>query len=324
MEGQTKGKIIAVVGPTASGKTALAIEIAKKYGGEVVSCDSMQIYKGMDIGTAKPTEDEMCGIKHHMIDIVSPHQSYSAADFAENAKAVINGILSRGALPVLAGGTGLYIDSVINNIKFGESPGSSKLRAELAEFAEKKGSDALFRELRKKDPAAAEKIHPNNTRRVIRALEICESTGMKKSEWDARSRAAGQRYAVCKVGIAYHDRTLLWRRIEQRVDAMFRAGLWQEILALYESGRLPEDATAAQAIGCKEIIRCIERGEPQEKARQDIIIATRQYAKRQMTWFRRDGATHWLYADAFPCTQALWEAAEEIVSAFLKEDGNGK
>ena len=318
-------KLVAVVGPTATGKTALSVRLAKRFCAEVVSFDSMQIYRGLSIASAKPTEEEMGGVPHHMFDICDTDEAFSVADYVSMAQREVQDISARGALPILCGGTGLYLDSFLRGEEaLKNTEGDPQLRAALTEEFEKNGIAPLYERLRRQDPQAAEKIHPNNTRRVIRALEICESTGMKKSEWDARSRAAGQRYAVCKVGIAYRDRTLLWRRIEQRVDAMLRAGLWQEILTLYESGRLPEDATAAQAIGCKEIIRCIGRGEPPEKARQDIIIATRQYAKRQMTWFRRDGATHWLYADAFPCTQALWEAAEKIVSAFLKEDGNGK
>ena len=291
MEGQTKGKIIAVVGPTASGKTALAIEIAKKYGGEVVSCDSMQIYKGMDIGTAKPTEDEMCGIKHHMIDIVSPHQSYSAADFAENAKTVINGILSRGALPVLAGGTGLYIDSVINNIKFGESPGSSKLRAELAEFAERNGSDALFRELRKKDPAAAEKIHPNNVRRVIRALEVCILTGRTFTEVSLEARGEKE-YDALIFGLDM-ERSVLYERINKRVDIMMKKGLLAEVRRLRDMGVSPR-TTAMQAIGYKELMQYLCGDISLDAAVEKIKLESRRYAKRQLTWFRRNEEIIWL------------------------------
>lgn len=284
-------KIIAVAGPTASGKTALAVEIAKKYNGEVVSCDSMQIYRHMDIGTAKPTRDEMCGIPHHMIDIIEPTESYSVAAFVSDARKCIDDILSRGRLPILAGGTGLYMDSVINNISFAEFDGDEDFRAEMRGFAEREGNEALHGILKEKDPEAAEKIHPNNVRRVIRALEVCRMTG--KTFTQAGLEARRERVYDALVFGLDAERSVLYDRINRRVDRMFEAGLEQEVRTLADSG-IPRDSTAMQAIGYKELLEYFDGRCSLAEAAEKIKQESRRYAKRQLTWFRRSKDIVWL------------------------------
>lgn len=284
-------KIIAVAGPTASGKTALAIEIAKKYGGEVVSCDSMQIYKHMDIGTAKPTADEMCGIVHHMIDIIEPTESYSVAAFAEDARRCIDDILSRGKLPVLAGGTGLYMDSVLNNIRFPEIGSDEGFRREMHELAEREGNAALHDRLRSADPEAAEKIHQNNVRRVVRALEVCRLTGKTFTQVSREARREPI-YDALIFGLDA-ERSVIYDRINKRVDRMLEAGLLAEVEGLVKMG-VPRDCTAMQAIGYKEMFGVIDGTVALCDAAEQIKLESRRYAKRQLTWFRRNKDIVWL------------------------------
>ena len=287
-------KIIAVVGPTASGKTALAVKIAKEFSGEVISCDSMQIYKGMDIGTAKPDIEEMCGIPHHMLDFLDPSQRFSVADFVKKARECIDDCLTRGKAPILAGGTGLYMDSVINNIDFKEFSRDIEFRENLQKMAQEQGNEAVFELLKKKDPQAAEKIHPNNIRRVIRALEVCEMTGKTFTEVNEESKKTPV-YDALILGIET-ERERLYEKINQRVDIMMGKGLLEEVKALYDKG-IGLDTTAMQAIGYKELLAFIKGEEPLLDAVEKIKQESRRYAKRQLTWFRRNEKINWINLD---------------------------
>ncbi len=287
----SKPKIVGVVGPTASGKTDFAVDLALKRNGEVVSCDSMQIYRGMDIGTAKPTADETRGVPHHMIDIADPSEEFNVARFVKMARAAIDDILSRGRLPVLCGGTGLYFDSVVSNISFTESRSDPEYRAELKALAEKNGAEHIHEMLRAVDPKAAEDIHPNNLRRVIRALEIYRTTGRPKSELDIEQR--GEPLYDAEIYGLTRPREELYDRINRRVDIMLGRGLEAEVRGLIESGA-DLDSTAMQAIGYKEMAEYI-RGECSlSEAAEKIKRESRRYAKRQMTWFRRNKNIKWI------------------------------
>ncbi len=284
-------KIIAVAGPTASGKTALAIELSKRFGGEVVSCDSMQIYRHMDVGTAKPDSEELAEARHHMIDIFEPSESCSVAEFVKLARACIDDILSRGKLPVLAGGTGLYMDSIIENIVFEDFGSDPELRQQLQRMAETEGVEAVHRLLAEKDPEAAEKIHPNNVRRVIRALEVCHLTGKTFTQVNLEARREPV-YDAMILGIDT-DRQVLYDRINLRVDKMLKAGLVGEVRRLCDMG-IGRDTTAMQAIGYKEILEFFEGKATLEEAVEKIKMESRRYAKRQLTWFRRNEKIHWV------------------------------
>ncbi len=284
-------KVIAVAGPTASGKTALAIEIAKRFSGEIISCDSMQIYKGMDIGTAKPNLEEMQGIPHHMIDVVDMNTRYSVADFVGDARVAINDVQNRGKVPVIAGGTGLYMDSVLNNIEFFEFDCDPDFRGKMEKIAEDEGNEALHNRLKELDPEAAENIHPNNVRRVIRALEVCEFSGMTFSRANELSRQKPV-YDSLIIGIDV-PRPYLYERINLRVDQMMEKGLYKEVEILYKSGA-DRNSTAMQAIGYKEILDSIEGRVSPEEAVEKIKMETRRYAKRQLTWFKRNEKIHWI------------------------------
>lgn len=277
--------VLAVVGATASGKTSLSIALAKALGGEIISCDSMQIYRGMDIGTAKPTMEEREGIVHHLIDIIEPSESFSVADYAPLAKAAIEDITSRGKLPIFCGGTGLYLDAVLTANEYSEAGSDPALREELTKAAEEKGALALWERLKSEDPVSAEAIHPNNLKRVIRALEIKLLTGVAKSEWDRRSRLAPSPYNALVLGLSYPDRAVLYDRVDKRVDIMMEQGLVEEVKELVSSGRLPRLLTAAQAIGYKEILSYLDGESSLEEAVETLKTATRRYAKRQITWF---------------------------------------
>lgn len=287
-------KIIAIAGPTASGKTALAVELAKKVKGEVISCDSMQIYKRMNIGTAKPSPEEQSGIPHHMIDIIEPEQRFSVADFVDRARGCIDDCLKRGAVPILAGGTGLYMDSVINNIDFADFEGDSQFCEEMRLIAEQSGVDELHRRLMEVDPVAAEKIHPNNVRRVIRALEVCHVTGKTFTEMNEISRRKPI-YDALVLGIEV-DREVLYDRINRRVDLMMEMGLENEVRGLVADG-IGRDTTAMQAIGYKELLEYIDGAASLSDAVEKIKQESRRYAKRQLTWFRRNADISWVRPD---------------------------
>lgn len=294
-------RVLCIVGPTASGKTALAIAAAKALNGEVISCDSMQIYKYLSIGTAKPTAAEMDGIVHHCIDFVDPRTPFSCPDYAAAATACAHDILSRGKLPVFCGGTGLYLDSTIRGTRFSDKPedaGESAVMTALrAEYAAD-GIDGIYARLAAADPEAAAAIHKNNTKRVLRALEIYLTTGRTKTAWDAESHSAPPVFDACRIGLDYRDRTVLHDRINRRVTLMLEAGLEDEVRRLYADGYLPEGSTAAQAIGYKEFLAYLAGKMTLDEAAENLRTATRRYAKRQLTWFRRDPDTHWLYPDA--------------------------
>lgn len=290
--------IPAAVGPTASGKTAFSLALGRMLDAEIVCCDSMQIYRDMDIGTAKPNAEERAALPHHMLDFLPPGAPYSAADYAADALACIADILSRKKTPLLCGGTGLYLSSLRRGGAVSDSPPADPdLRAELNARGEtEEGRAQLHRELAEIDPDAAAAIHPNNLRRVVRAIEIYRLSGKTKSEWDALSRE-GEQIPLLPFGLRYENREILAARIEERVDAMLREGLLDEVRRLYGSGALTGDSTAAQAIGYKEFIPYL-RGECSlAEARDALVLATRHYAKRQMTWFSADKSVRWLTVD---------------------------
>ncbi len=288
-------RIVCIVGPTASGKTKLSIALAQALGGEVVSFDSMQLYRSMDIGTAKPTPEEMAGIPHHMIDVIDPEEDYSVSRYVEQADACVQDILGRGKAVILVGGTGLYVDSLIAGREFAPFPSTGR-REELTELARTRGIGVVLDRLREVDPEAAGTIDPKNERRVIRALEVYLETGKTFTEHNRESRLLPPKYQPVWLGMTCRDRGLLHERINARVDAMFSAGLVEEVRQLLDRGISPK-ATSLQAIGYKELV-CALGGEMSlEEARENIKTATRRYAKRQLTWFRRNEAVHWLYAE---------------------------
>mgnify|MGYP004667388461 FL=1 len=283
-------KILCVVGPTASGKTAYAIELAKGNNGEIVSCDSMQIYTYMNIGTAKATAEERAEVPHHMIDFVDPNRDYSVADFVTDARACIAEILSRGKMPVLCGGTGLYIDSVLKSVEFSPQKRDDKLRDELWKRAEQDGAESVYEILKELDPIEADKVHYNNVKRVIRAIEICKTTGMTKTEADKLSIGKPM-YNPTIYGLNM-PREKLYERIDRRVDIMVEQGLVGEVRQLLNMG-IRRDSTAMQAIGYKELVRYIDGLCDFETAIEDIKRESRRYAKRQLTWFRRNPDIIW-------------------------------
>lgn len=301
--------LVAVVGPTASGKTGLGIAIAKYYGGEVVSADSMQIYRTMDIATAKPTLEEMDGVPHHLIDFWDPDQPFSLAEYIELAKKAIDDIHSRGKLPVLVGGTGLYVNTLLDNITLGESGGDETLRSELLREAEEKGNGYLLAKLHSFDPETAENLHENNLLRIVRAIEVYRLTGTTMSEWVRRSRGQESPYRECIVGLNYKDRQNLYDRINLRVDEMMKAGLLEEAKAVLGA---PLE-TSAQAIGYKELKPYLEGELPLEVCVEKLKQSTRRYAKRQLTWFRRDGRIHWIYPDEEENFTKVFEKSIKII-----------
>lgn len=309
-----KTKIIAIAGPTASGKTSLAIEIAKRVGGEVISNDSMQIYRGMEIGTAAPTMEEMDGIPHHMVGVLDPTDEFSCADYAVRARQIIEEITQRENVPVFCGGTGLYLDAVLSVSDMSESGKDEGVRERLSAFAEKEGAAALHTKLREVDPEAAEAIHMNNVRRVIRALEIYETTGITKTEWDRRSKDRELPYDVSMGIIEFSDRELLYSRIDRRVHLMMEAGLLSEAENLFKKGLLCRDKPAFQAIGYKELIPYFEGKGTLTECVEAIQQSSRRYAKRQITWFKRYEGVHRLIADRDGMVRTSGELCEEFLS----------
>ncbi len=284
-----KPRVLAIVGPTASGKTALGVEMAKLLDGEVVSCDSMQIYEGLDIATAKPTIEEMQGIPHHLIGIIPRTQKFSVADYALLARGKIAEITARGKLPILVGGTGLYADAVLSGMQFEEEPGDPAIRERLYHRLETEGADVLYAELLTLDPEAAEKIHPNNSVRLVRALEICLRTGDTFTAYKQRNAAHPSPYNAVIFGLDW-EREVLYDRIGRRVDLMLEQGLIEEV----RNARDPAMQTSAAAIGYKELLPYLDGSAELETCIEDIKRETRRYAKRQMTWFRRNAQICWL------------------------------
>lgn len=287
-----KPKIIVIVGPTASGKTALSIELAKKLNGEIISADSMQIYKKMTIGTAKPTEEEMQGIPHHMIDIIEPNEDFNVAKYKKMAEDKIEDILSRGKQPIIAGGTGLYVDTLVNGIEFFDIENDFDYRKTLEEETAKNGVDWLFDKLKEVDPEAANNIEKNNVRRVIRALEIYKVTGKTKTQLDKES-IKGSKYDYIIFGMLW-NREELYERINLRVDIMLENGLVDEVKQLLEKDGFSK--TALQGLGYKEVVEYLESIISYEEMVEKIKMETRRYAKRQMTWFNRNKDIIWLEA----------------------------
>lgn len=301
MTDAAKPFLIAVVGCTAGGKSALAIELARRHGGEIVSCDSMQIYRGMDIGTAKPSVAERAEIPHWMIDIADPTdpRGYSCADYVRDARVAVENILERGKLPILCGGTGLYIDAFLRGGAFEMTNTDSALRDLLTARAQREGAESLHRELTELDPQSAAAIHPHNVKRVVRALEIYYTTGRKKSEFDrlSREREADCPYQALVIGLRYTNRNILYDRINRRVDQMMADGLPEEAIRLRKAGVFDLCRTAAQAIGYKELFPWLDGRETRETAVETLKAATRRYAKRQITWFTARPYVTWVNAD---------------------------
>jgi len=282
--------IICIAGPTASGKTALAVELAKAVNGEVVSCDSMQIYKGMDIGTAKPTEEEKQGIPHHMIDVAEPWEDFSVSRYCAMATPIVEDILARGKTAIIAGGTGLYMDSLIKGNDFAPFP-STGMREKLEQQADEEGMEAMQALLQSIDPEAAGRIH--DRKRLLRALEVYYETGITITEHNRRTQAIPPRFTPLWLGLDFADRAELYRRIDLRVELMLKAGLLEEIRSLLAAG-IPPKCTAMQAIGYKEFVDALSgKGTVQEAAAQ-VQQSSRRYAKRQLTWFRRNPNMRWL------------------------------
>ena len=311
-----KKTVIAVVGPTASGKSALAIELAKRFNGEIICCDSMQIYQEMNIGTAKPSESEQAEVKHHLFDFANPKESFSCADYIPLAERVVEDIISRGKMPIFCGGTGLYLDRFLSGAQFEETEIDENFRREMNDFACEFGNEALHEKLREVDPVSADEIHPNNVKRVIRALEIYKTSGRTKSELDKESKTFESKYNAIQIGLKYEDREHLYERINLRVDKMMEAGLLDETKALLDYGVFEKNATAAQAIGYKELLTYFGGTRTLENAIEDLKMATRRYAKRQMTWFSSHGEVKWLLADE-KTLHDLANEAEEIVKEHL-------
>ena len=303
--------LIAVVGPTASGKTALAIALAKELGGEIVSADSMQIYRGMDSATAKPTPEEMAEVPHHLIGFWPPEKPFSVAQYAVLAREKIDDILRRGRVPVLCGGTGLYIKAIVDHIQYEEETGGDAvLRERLRRQAQDEGNLAVWRQLQAMDPQTAERIHPNNLGRVIRAIEVMQVSGRSIREQEERSRQAPCPYHVIQIGLRYRNRENLYERIGRRVDAMAEAGLLEEARAVRQQGLT---ATAAQAIGYKELYDWMDGTLPLEEALENLKRSTRRYAKRQLTWFGADARIRWIEPDALQAGETVTEQAMRII-----------
>ena len=310
---EKKIQILAIVGPTASGKTAVAVELARRLGGEVVSCDSMQVYRRMDIGTAKPTTEEMCGIPHHLIDAVEPDTPFSCAEYVSMASEAVKDIAARGKLPILCGGTGLYLDRFLCG-EMEETHADEDLRASLFAFAEREGTQALHERLRSVDPESADAIHPNNVKRVVRALEIFEQTGIPKSEFDRRSQVAESPYDATVIGLHYPRREVLYERINRRVDIMLEQGLVEETRRLRGMGVFDICQTAAQAIGYKELFPYLDGEATLEACVETLKLATHHYAKRQVTWFKAKPYVQWVTCDTVSDGKSIVKSFEDIVN----------
>ena len=309
-------QVVCVVGPTASGKTALGVWLAKHYNGEVVSCDSMQIYRRMDIGTAKPTREEMDGVPHHMIGVADPEEDYSAERYRREAVPVVDDILARGKLPIIVGGTGLYLDALLNGHDFAVK--STGWREKLQKKYDEEGIQPLWEALTEIDPESATRLHPMDTKRVIRALEVWYETGETISAHNAATRLLPPRYTALKLGLNYENRADLYARIDARVEEMAASGLADEVRALLESG-VSSGCTAMQAIGYKELCAAVEDGGDLTAALDEVKLRSRQYAKRQLTWFRRDRTTQWYRHGSQPDPEALRRfAAEKLAEAGIQ------
>ena len=313
-------KALAIVGPTASGKTALSLAVAEKLGCKIISCDSMQIYRGMDIGTAKATAEEQARAEHFLIDFLDPRESFSVESYRKMAMDAARKIHEDGFIPLFVGGTGLYIDSVMRLENSGAPEADEEYRRAQMEIASKEGGeDVLWNRLREVDPESADKIHKNNVKRVIRALEIYDATGKTKTWFDLQTKSPNPELSVKMIALDFHDRDLLYDRVNRRVDIMMEEGLLSEVKALYDDGMLDPETTAAQAIGYKEIVDYIEGRCTLPEAVETIKLSSRRYAKRQLTWFRHEADAFHLFVDR---EEGGMKSAEELVSeamAFIGE-----
>lgn len=312
---------LAIVGSTASGKSALALAAAKAFDGEIISVDSMQVYRTMDIGTAKPTAEELSAVRHHMIDICSPFAPMSAADFATLARKAAKEIASRGKLPILCGGTGLYLDAIMRGDAPSETAADEDIRAELLAFAAEQGAHALHERLRAVDPASADTIHENNVKRVARALEVYLVSGKPKSVWDAESRNVPKAIEPFTVGLCYHDRATLYTRIDKRVDVMLANGLLEETERLLRDGVFEKNSTAAAAIGYKELLPALRGEKTLAAAADELKTATRRYAKRQITWFSGKDFVHPLWCDTEDGKMLPFDVIFAELCRMVKENG---
>ena len=307
-------RIICIAGPTASGKTTLAVELAKELDGEVVSCDSMQVYRRMDIGTAKPTKEEMQGIVHHMIDVAEPDEDFSVSRYCDMASPIVDDILARGKTAVIAGGTGLYMDSLIRGNAFAPFPATG-VRERLEAQADAEGMESMLEWLRSVDPASAARLHLSDRKRIIRALEVFLETGETITEHNRKTQSIPPKYNPLWLGLDFADRAELYHRIDTRVDAMLEMGLMEEIRELLASG-IPAKCTAMQAIGYKEFVNALNGEETVEKAAEEVKKSSRHYAKRQLTWFRRNPRLHWLTRQTGQKNEEILTAARQIIYDF--------
>ena len=307
-------KIVCIAGPTACGKTTLGVLLAQRFCGEVVSVDSMQIYRGMTVGTAAPTAEEMQGVPHHMIAVADPAEQWSAAEYVSRATPVVDDILARGKLPVLVGGTGLWMDALIRGHGFAKGHAGGAIRRELAARLEREGIAPLLEELRQVDPESAERLHPADTKRILRALEVYRETGSTISAHNAATRMIPPRYDAVWIGLQFADRADMKALIDRRVDKMVQEGLLDEVRALLAMG-LPRNATAMQAIGYKEFLGVLDGALTEPEAIELVKLRSRQYAKRQLTWLRRNPDIHWIFWEKDRDFARALQISTEILSA---------
>ncbi len=308
--------VVVICGPTATGKTSMAVQLAKEFDGEIISADSMQIYKGMQIATAKPTEEEKQGITHHLMGFYDPCESFSVADYVKLGHEKIAEVAAKGKLPMIVGGTGLYINSLINNLVFEDSECDYEYREELRQIAIHKGNEYVLEMLREIDPATANTLHPNNLSRVIRALEVYKVTGKTMSEMQQQSRTQPSPYEPCMIALDY-DRELLYERINKRVDIMLAEGLIDEAKEFFSHDRYP---TATQAIGYKELFPFFCGEKDIDECVENLKRETRKYAKRQMTWFRKEKRIHWIKVTKETTRREIFEEAKNYIKSCRNPD----
>lgn len=311
--------VTVVCGATASGKTSLAIELAKRFDGEIVSADSMQVYKGLDIASAKPSEAEKQGITHHLMDFLPPTEAFSVAEYVRLAREAISDITSRGKMPIICGGTGLYINSLIDNIRFDDTTGDESFREEMLAYAEKNGNEALWEKLNAVDKKTAAELHPNNRNRIVRALEVYHRGGKTMTEAKIHSRTEETPYEPCMLEISYPDREALYERINRRVDLMLEAGLVEEAREFFTHD---DYVTAAQAIGCKELKPYLNGEKSLEECVEHLKQVTRNYAKRQITWFKRDERINRLEISDNGTNEEIFKKAENLIKNYSNSHRN--
>lgn len=307
-------KIVCVVGPTACGKTKLGVLLAKRFNGEVVSADSMQIYKGMTVGTAAPTAGEMDGVPHHMVAVADPAEQWSAARYAQAATPIIDDILARGKLPILVGGTGLWLDAVVKGHGFAGGHAGGEVRQQLQQRLEREGIESLLAELRQVDPASAERLHPADEKRILRALEVYLETGKTITAHNEETKKLPPRYDAVWIGLQFEDRADMKALIDRRVDKMVEEGLLEEVRRLLESG-LPRASTALQAIGYKEFLGVADGTATEAEAIEEVKLRSRQYAKRQLTWLRKNPDIHWIFWKKERDFERALQVSTEILTA---------